>query len=506
MPDAPAPQAMDREGKAPPTRRGLFTAVFCPCIGDVSTAGVRFRRQELVFYDSAKARRTLCGKVHYCLACPGWSKITTQRVVYSRWDLVPLQKVPGECCDACCDCGGNDSDWLPPDPTTMAEPTGDGCSVPCGRTLDTFDADIIVDASAHQTLCQICRGEGDLVLYRKAGADLSDPSQIFVLPDVVAPFDVFNDVTFELSKINLQGARNQALGARMGATVWNFDARSGADGPRSKDKAWRGPEEFVYYDSLTARRTCLGHLCSLECCLPPIYKVTSERVLYTQWDMWFPCEEPLSSATCCLCWAGRGVARECCCALGASAAAAERLKAAASKAAQPADAPPAACRCCALPIGRTAHYFDIDIVADVRPSRLHPIASDCIRLHLIAIIVADVRPSRLHPIASDCIRLQSSSQTCAPPALTRPSRSTTSLSTHAAPCSPPPPPPLLLLLLCARDCILRSEQQCLMLHMDNTHTHNPHPHPHKQLHTLVFSSRSRSFDCIRIRASSSLRM
>ena len=45
---------------------------------------------------------------------------------------------------------------------------------PCGRTLDTFDAEIIVDASAHQTCCQICRNEGDLVLYRKAGADLSD--------------------------------------------------------------------------------------------------------------------------------------------------------------------------------------------------------------------------------------------------------------------------------------------------------------------------------------------
>ena len=47
-----------------------------------------------------------------------------------------------------------------------------------------------MDASAHQTLCQICRNEGDLVLYRKAGADLSDPSEVFVLPDVVSPFDV----------------------------------------------------------------------------------------------------------------------------------------------------------------------------------------------------------------------------------------------------------------------------------------------------------------------------
>ena len=108
--------------------------------------------------------------------------------------------------------------------------------MPCGRTLDTFDADIIVDASAHQTLCQICRGEGDLVLYRKAGVDLSDPSEVFVVTDVVKPFDVFNEVTFELSKINLRGATAAALGQRMGATIWNFDVRAGAEGSRRRDR------------------------------------------------------------------------------------------------------------------------------------------------------------------------------------------------------------------------------------------------------------------------------
>ena len=49
------------------------------------------------------------------------------------------------------------------------------------------------------------------------------------MTDVVQPFDVFSQVTFELARINLQGATTQALGARMGATVWNHDARSGAD-------------------------------------------------------------------------------------------------------------------------------------------------------------------------------------------------------------------------------------------------------------------------------------
>ena len=370
----PAPLAMEREGKAPPTRKGLLASLFCPCIGDVSTAGVRFRRQEMVFYDSAKAERSLCGRVHYCLACPGWSKVTSQRVVYSRWDLVPITKAPGICCAACCDCGGEDADWLPPDPVVIRTPDKHSgtCSVPCGRTLDTFDAEIIVDASAHQTLCQICRGEGDIVLYRKAAADLSDASEVFVVPDVVAPFDVFNDVTFELSKINLQGARAGTLGARMGATVWSHDARSGADGPAqhgAQHKPWRGQQEHVYYDSLTARRTCLGYLCSHDCCCPPIYKVTSERVLYTEWDYWYPCEDPLQSLTWCMCWAGRGVARECCCAIGASEAAVERLKAKTAKQLQQSAAHPAqhhGSRCCALPVGRTAHFFDLDIVADIR--------------------------------------------------------------------------------------------------------------------------------------------
>ena len=138
-------------------------------------------------------------------------------------------------------------------------------------------------------------GRAGAVLYRKAGADLSDASEVFVVPDVVAPFDVFNDVTFELSKINLQGARAGTLGARMGATVWSFDARSGADGP-AQHKPWRGQQEHVYYDSLTARRTCLGYLCNADCCLTPIYKVTSERVLYTEWDY---CARRLSTATPC---------------------------------------------------------------------------------------------------------------------------------------------------------------------------------------------------------------
>ena len=373
MSKAPQPEVIDRA-----ERRNEVTQ----CCGlfrwSVPPKTTAHKRPEQVFYDSAVAKRTCIGRIHYCVTCPGWSKATSMRVVYSRWDMVPLAKLPSECAKCCCDCGGSQADWMPPpDPrcfqAEIKSGEGEDCcswSIPCGRTLDTFDADIIVDASAHQTLCQICRDEGDLVLYRKAGADLSDSSEVFVLPDVVRPFDVFNDVTFELSKINLQGATTSAMGSRMGATVWNFDARSGADGPAtSAAKPWRGAQEEIYYDSLTARRTCLGSLCQAPCCCPPIYKVTSERVLFTEWDYFYPCDDPFNSLGCCVCWAGRACAREFCCAIGASTVAAERRAAKlAAKNAQPDEANSGCCgaHCCAVPVGRTAHFFDIDIVADVR--------------------------------------------------------------------------------------------------------------------------------------------
>lgn len=133
--------------------------------------------------------------------------------------------------------------------------------VPCGRQVDTFDSDIIVDVSAHQTLCQVCRGEGDVVLYRKAGADLSDSSHTFVMPDVVLPFDVFSDLTFELSKINLRGATADALGRRMGARIWDLDARA-PHGMEARS-AWRGDQEVVHYDS-QATIACAQHVCHVK--------------------------------------------------------------------------------------------------------------------------------------------------------------------------------------------------------------------------------------------------
>jgi hypothetical protein len=215
-------------------------------------------RREAIFYDSAKAPRSLCGRWHYCISCPGWVKATNERVIYSRWEQTMLPF------DGCC-CG---------------------LQVPCGRQLDSFDAEIIVDAVAHQSLCQLCRGEGDIILYRLEGGDVSDSRGHYTMPDVADPFSVFTELTFDLAKLNLAGLTRKGLGRRMGAVTWDHSV-AGADGAptRSVDPN----RERIYYDSTSARRTWLGALCNADCCCEPVYKITSERVLHTRWHYWHPC-------------------------------------------------------------------------------------------------------------------------------------------------------------------------------------------------------------------------
>ena len=115
--------------------------------------------------------------------------------------------------------------------------------------------------------------------------------------------------------------------------------------------------------------------------------------------MWYPCENPFESLFCCCCWAGRGCARECCCALGASASATERLKVQTARVVSSGQAAVAeqeqGCRCCAVPIGRTAHFFDLDIVADVRAKQ------SCWQLLLVRTVAEFVHHPACTLIASD---------------------------------------------------------------------------------------------------------
>lgn len=242
------------------------------------------------------------------------------------------------------------------------------CRIPCGRQLDQYDADIITDASGYQTLMQICRGEGDITLYRLAGGDPSNPSATHVLTDVASMFDVFNETTFELSKINLKGHAGKSLGKRMGAVVWDYPA--GHDGPPTKRMDM--DIEKIYYDSRSAKRTWLGWCCNADCCFPDIYKITSERVLYSKWELWYLCDNPLLVCLC-PCYCLRGLSRDLCpclntfCDTCSSAIVVDEKTAEAWQEEENKRASERTSleKCCACPIGRGAYYFDIDLLIDI---------------------------------------------------------------------------------------------------------------------------------------------
>jgi len=185
-----------------------------------------------------------------------------------------------------------------------------------------------------------------------------------LLSDVPRMFDVFNEVTFELSKINLKGHAGKCLGRRMGAMVVNYPA--GCDGPptvtRDIDK------ELVFYDSRTAKRTLMGKLCNMDCCYPTVTKITSERVMYSEWDIWYLCDEPLK-ALCLPFYCCRGIVQDVfpCCTffrpeLSIDAAANESEFALRAK--RKAEPGIADC-CCICPTGRTAMFWDLDIMVDI---------------------------------------------------------------------------------------------------------------------------------------------
>ena len=181
----------------------------CGCIGD-GVEDIHYKRlherKEQVFYDSARAPRHPIGAFWYCMSCPMWTKITDHRIVHSTWDWChPCDYNPClRCCKGCDGCLCN--------PHCFHE----WCRIPVGRTMDTFDADIIVDIGAHQNCFKICRNEGDLVIYRLPGGDMSHQQEKFTVPDVPRIFSVFDEMTYRLSKMNLKNFAARSLGRDMG--------------------------------------------------------------------------------------------------------------------------------------------------------------------------------------------------------------------------------------------------------------------------------------------------
>ena len=91
---------------------------------------------------------------------------------------------------------------------------GNCCAIPIGRTAHFFDIDIVADISAHQTCWQLLLNEGNLRFGRLAGGDASHSSKtsqffnVKSVPEVFAYFDAFS---YDLSKMDLSGFRQNAM-------------------------------------------------------------------------------------------------------------------------------------------------------------------------------------------------------------------------------------------------------------------------------------------------------
>ena len=190
------------------------------------------------------------------------------------------------------------------------------------------------------------------------------------MTDIPGVYNLYSTMTLQLSKMNLKSAAMVGLGTRMGAVVWNYDARSGANGPA---EATNDPlSESLFYDSVEAERTALGRIFHHDCCMPPIYKITSERLMYVDWDFWYACDEPYLIPFVPF-YVLRACFRDMCCGFGSGTR--NKAKDALKKRKEDKEKnTERSCiaRCCACPIGRTANFMDIDLVADVGATRGAP--------------------------------------------------------------------------------------------------------------------------------------
>lgn len=90
------------------------------------------------------------------------------------------------------------------------------CAWPVGRTAHFFDLDLVADVGAHQRCSQLVLNEGDLLLHRLAGGDASAPGQAtFAVRSVPEVFSTFDDLSYDLAKMDLTHFRQSAVVQRM---------------------------------------------------------------------------------------------------------------------------------------------------------------------------------------------------------------------------------------------------------------------------------------------------
>jgi len=80
--------------------------------------------------------------------------------------------------------------------------------------LDFFDADLIVDVQAKQDLLQLCRNEGNLIVHR-TGGDQDNSQTEYVIRDVPEVYTLFDDLSYDLARLDLAGYAENAVGQQM---------------------------------------------------------------------------------------------------------------------------------------------------------------------------------------------------------------------------------------------------------------------------------------------------
>jgi len=92
------------------------------------------------------------------------------------------------------------------------------CGCPTGRTANFFDIDLLMDVGAHQNLVQLPLNEGDLILYLMPGDASMESEGIgdkFVAKDVPEVFSLFDDFSYDLSNLDLNNFRQNAMAMEM---------------------------------------------------------------------------------------------------------------------------------------------------------------------------------------------------------------------------------------------------------------------------------------------------
>ena len=135
-------------------------------------------RDEEILFDSSKVQRGCIGQCHHNAVnccCSNYIKITSKRVMFTVWNKIPCP------CDVCGICGP---------------------IIPVGKRISQFDTVVIRDIDAKQDCLQMFTDEGDIIIYKIEGTDVSH-SPTLKIRDVPNIFPMFDDLSYHLTNLHL---------------------------------------------------------------------------------------------------------------------------------------------------------------------------------------------------------------------------------------------------------------------------------------------------------------